>query len=175
MEEMTTQTLSGPEMTGSHPTHDISASNLPFLDTGDHALDAKYRLTLPAGARAAFMDGGVLLPWTGPCIAVFTEAGFARWMAHAKRVLPDAGYDNPAAHIRFAYSQGSRFKPDVQGRFQLAERLRLGAGIERDVTIVGVGSRLELWHPQLHSTDVMELSQNLAHHQDEFDLLGDDE
>ena len=105
---------------------------------------------------------------------MLTEEGFRRWIGYAKRVLPTAGYDDPAGHIRFAHAQASRFKPDVQGRFQLTDRLRHAADIDRDVTIVGAGSRLELWNPATYGADLAEYRQNLAFHQDEFDLLGED-
>jgi len=181
MEQQPTSTLQLPESaagpraaadgaTGAHGSLLVT----PFVDTVEHGLDSKSRITLPAAMRPAFVDGGLLTLFKGPCVAVMTDAGFARWIAHLKAVLPTAGYADPAAHIRTAYAQASRFRPDVQGRFALADRLRHAAGIDREVTIVGAGARIELWNPATYGLDLPEWTENLAFHQDAFDLLPDD-
>jgi len=174
VEQLPSTDLTRPESTGTALISTSRALGLPFVDTNEHALDAKLRLTLPSGVRADFVDGGLLVLWSGPCIAVLTEAGFARWIRFARQAIPAAGYDDPAGTIRYAHSQASRFKPDVQGRFQLADRLRFAVGIDRDVTIVGAGSRLELWNPATYGADLVEHRANLAFHQDQYDLLGED-
>ena len=63
------------------------APGLPFVDTAEHTLDGKWRLTLPAGARPSFAGGGLLVLWNGPCLAVLTEDGFRRWIAYANSVV----------------------------------------------------------------------------------------
>ena len=173
MEESPTAALIRPEPTGSASIAVVGRPR-PFVDTLEHTLDTKARLTLPAAVRPAFADGGVLMMWKGPCIAVLTDAGFERWIEHIKDVLPSSGYDDPGGHIRYAHSQASPFKPDVQGRFQLADRLRFAAGIDREVTVVGAGSRVELWNPATYGLDLGEFKQNIEFLQGTFDLLRDD-
>ena len=171
MEAQPTDTLVHPD---SNDTAVISNSAAPgpFVDTLELTLATKVRITLPASIRPAFADGGLLVMWKGPCIALLTAAGFDDWIAHLRNVIPAAGYDEPGGHIRYAHAQASRFKPDVQGRFILADRLRFAAAIDRDITVVGAGSRVELWNPATYGADLGEFRQNLEFHQDEFDLLG---
>jgi MraZ protein len=141
-----------------------------FTDTVEQAVDAKFRVALPASARPAFADGGLLTPWTGPCVAAMTAAGFERYVEQLRRRLPASGFTNPAAHLALAHAQATAFKPDIQGRFILPERLRFAAGIDRDVTVVGAGSRVEFWNPATYGLDLDEVRQNLVFVQGDIDF-----
>lgn len=147
-------------------------ADAPFLDVVEHSLDAKSRLTLPAAHRAAFVDGAVLTIWRGPCLAVLTQAGYSAWIDRLKQVLPDSGLDDPSGTLVFAHTSSTRVKPDIQGRFQLPERFRTAAGIDRDVTLVGAGSRIEVWNPASYGPDSAEHRRNLEYVQTtvDFDL-----
>lgn len=144
-----------------------------FVDTIEHTLDSKFRLTLPAAMRPAFIDGGILILSKGPCVGVMTLAGFDQWVGYLRSKLPTSGFQDLGAHLSYAHAQASRFKPDVQGRFQLSDRLRFAAAIERDVTVVGVGRRIELWNPANYGLELDEYRQNLEFLQDGFDLVED--
>lgn len=141
-----------------------------FTDTVEQAVDAKFRVTLPAAARPAFAEGGVLTPWPGPCVAALTTEGFERYVAQLRKRLPEAGFDKPGAHLSLAHAQALAFKPDIQGRFLLPERLRFPAGIDREVTVVGVGSRIEFWNPATYGADLEDIRQNLAAVQADIDF-----
>jgi MraZ protein len=146
-------------------------SVLRFTDTVEQAVDAKFRVTLPASARAAFVEtGGVLTPWPGPCVAAMTAQGFERYVEQLRKRLPGSGFDNPGAHLSLAHAQSVSFKPDIQGRFIVPERLRHFAGIDREVTVVGAGSRVEFWNPATYGLDLDDMRQNLAHVQGDIDF-----
>ena len=83
---------------------------------------------------------------------------------------PRLGLRQPGAHLALAHAQAISFKPDIQGRFLLPERLRHPAGIDRDVTVVGAGSRVEFWNPATYGLDLDEVRQNLAHVQGDIDF-----
>jgi MraZ protein len=146
-------------------------SVLRFTDTVEQAVDAKFRVTLPASARAAFVEaGGVLTPWPGPCVAAMTAQGFERYVEQLRKRLPASGYDSPGAHLSLAHAQAVSFKPDIQGRFIVPERLRHFAGIDREVTVVGAGSRVEFWNPATYGLDLDEIRQNLVAIQSDIDF-----
>ncbi|MGQ9524247.1 MAG: division/cell wall cluster transcriptional repressor MraZ [Armatimonadota bacterium] len=44
--------------------------------------------------------------------------------------------------------------PDAQGRILIPESLRQYAGIKKDVIVVGVGDRLELWSPERWASEM---------------------
>ena len=48
---------------------------------------------------------------------------------------------------RVWFSAARPFTPDKQGRFAIPQTLREYAGLERDVMVLGVDNRIELWNP----------------------------
>ena len=47
--------------------------------------------------------------------------------------------------MRFFLSGANEVEPDKQGRVLIPGNLREAAGINKDVILVGVGSRIEIW------------------------------
>ena len=50
--------------------------------------------------------------------------------------------------LRMLFAGASECEPDKQGRILLPQRLREHAGIEKEVVIIGVMSRMEIWSKQ---------------------------
>jgi MraZ protein len=76
-------------------------------------------------------------------LAVYPERYFERTRAHipSPEQLSDGGHE----WRQFEYSQSALLDPDNQGRILIPERLLKRAGIGREVTLIGVRDRLELW------------------------------
>jgi MraZ protein len=51
--------------------------------------------------------------------------------------------------------------PDKQGRVPISPALRKYAGIDRDVAVVGLGSRVEIW-------DATSWAEYLTRHEDDY-------
>ncbi len=168
MEQAPTYSLSGE----SSPTVDLTPLGplLPLTDAVDHGLDVKSRAVLPAAVRPAFLEGGFLTMWVGPCVAAFPATSFTTWVDRIRGQLATSGFDDPAAHVRYVHARSARFRPDLQGRFVLPDRFREAAGIEREVTVVGVGDRVELWDTATYGRDLDELEQNISFLQSTYDL-----
>src|SRR3546814_20880793 len=49
---------------------------------------------------------------------------------------------------RVLFAGAEQGTPDKQGRIGIPTFLRASAGLERDVVVVGVGDRVEIWAPQ---------------------------
>lgn len=149
-----------------------AATVVPYLDTTEHVLDAKFRVVVPATVRPLYVEGGVLSLWAGPCVAAFTPEAFLEWRTFITGQLAASGFDDPGAHVRYVNARSTPFKPDIQGRFLLPDRLRLAAGIDRTVTITGAGNRMELWSSAtyLGQVDTAEMDQNIAFLQATYDL-----
>lgn len=127
-----------------------------FVGEYPHTLDAKHRVLLPAELRGPLVGAAVAVRWDGPCVALFTRAGYDAVVDNIRTVpraddqfQPGADRPNPSASLRYI-SRGTRsVAPDPQGRFVLPEFLRAHARIERDVIVLGVRDRVELWRPDL--------------------------
>ena len=62
---------------------------------------------------------------------------------------------------RFLYGRASECPVDSQGRVLLPVVLTESVGLGREVTLVGVGERVEIWHPD--KWDAAEAAQRAAY------------
>ncbi|WP_255373781.1 division/cell wall cluster transcriptional repressor MraZ [Demequina sp. NBRC 110052] len=114
-----------------------------LLGTFMPRLDDKGRLILPAKFRGRLASGLVATRGLDRCIFVFPIDEFTE--VHNR--LRKAPLENKGArdYLRsfLAYAQDDI--PDKQGRVLLSQPLRKYAGIDREVAVVGMGSRVEIW------------------------------
>lgn len=111
-----------------------------------HTIDAKNRMSLPVefrheltrrGERSPILTNGHL------CLDLFARED---WDEYEKRIVAIADVD-PAAQefVRMRVSGASECPIDRQGRILVPPHLRQHAGLEREVTVAGVGRLIELW------------------------------
>lgn len=114
-----------------------------FLGTFTPRLDDKGRLILPAKFRGRLSTGLVCTRGLDRCIFVFPVDEFH---AHHER-LRRAPLENKGArdYLRGFLAFATDELPDKQGRILLSPALRSYAGIDREVAVVGLGSRVEIW------------------------------
>lgn len=114
-----------------------------FLGEYHHSLDDKFRVILPADFRPALAGGAVIGAFPGGCLAVYTRAEFERVSEEIQEKLRRGEYDLDAA--RAFFSDAKEVTPDRQGRVAIPFSLREYAGLEREVTVTGVLTRVEIW------------------------------
>lgn len=119
---------------------------MSFTGEYRHNIDAKGRLIIPSRLREALPDNNVVLSvWLDGCIAIWSESG---WNDIDER-LRQQGNSAPAARAlaRVINASASPDRIDSQGRITVPQHLRERAGIEREVVVIGAGSRGEIWSP----------------------------
>lgn len=120
-----------------------------FCGDSSHSVDAKHRVFLPkrfqselpldeSGARVAVLTRGL-----DGCLYLFTEAGLEQALERMDTEA-FAGADHRKLQ-RLFFSYTSRVTLDASGRLLLPEKLRKLAGILKDVVMVGVRQRVEIW------------------------------
>ena len=114
-----------------------------FLGTYAPKLDDKGRLILPAKFRDELSRGVVLTRGQERCLYVFAESEFER---HVEKIrgaplTSKAGRD----YLRLFLSGASAEVPDKQFRVTIPPALREYAGLNRDLTVIGAGTRAEIW------------------------------
>ncbi|KQS59698.1 division/cell wall cluster transcriptional repressor MraZ [Geodermatophilus sp. Leaf369] len=113
---------------------------------GSHALrlDEKGRLALPVRFRDLVSDGVVLTKGQENCVYALTHARVAEIQAAraATMARDDAGR---RAMARLGFGSMVELEPDKTGRITLPAGLREYAGLDRDVVVVGVDTRFEIW------------------------------
>lgn len=114
-----------------------------FLGTYAPRLDEKGRIIMPAKFADDLADGVVLTRGQERCIYVFAHAEFER-MHDTLRQAPVTSKD-ARNFLRVFLSGAHAETPDKQRRVTIPPTLRAYAGLDRDLTVAGVGSRLEIW------------------------------
>ena len=114
-----------------------------FLGTFLPRLDEKNRLILPAKWRPAFDGGIVMTRGQERCVFAFPRAAFESFVDE----LAGAPLSNKDArdYSRMLLAGAQDEVPDKQGRITLAPLLREYAGLTKDLAVLGVGRRLEVW------------------------------
>ena len=115
-----------------------------FVGSYPLRLDEKGRLALPVRFREQVADGMVIKKGQERCIYGLTMARVAE---QSSALAARAPADTAAARMRQRMSFGSmvEIEPDKTGRITIPASLREYAGLDRDVVIVGVDTRFEIW------------------------------
>ena len=131
----------------------------------NHTLDAKGRIIIPAKLRDQLGDSFVVSKGLDGCLFVFPPAEWEK-LANQLQALPLTNTD-ARKFSRYFLAGASEVEVDKQGRALLPANLREEAGLEKDVVLCGVGSRVEIWAKEVwsdvsHYEKVEELAENLA-------------
>lgn len=118
----------------------------PFLGTYTPRLDDKGRLILPAKFRSQLASGLVMTRGQERCIFVFPLDEFRR--IHEQLRTAPVTSKQARDYLRVFLSGASDEVPDKQGRVSIPQMLRTYAGLDRDVAVIGAGTRVEIWDAQ---------------------------
>jgi MraZ protein len=114
-----------------------------FLGTFSPRLDDKGRLILPAKWREELSGGLVITKGQERCLYVFAMPEFQRLTERMREAPLSARASRDYSRVFFASAHDE--VPDRQGRVTVPAPLRAYAGLERECTVIGANSRLEIW------------------------------
>lgn len=114
-----------------------------FMGEFSHSLDAKGRVIIPAKFRKGLGDNFVATRGLDNCIFLYPMNEW-KILEEKIRQLPLTKSD-ARAFSRFFLSGASECELDKQGRINLPINLRSYASLEKDVVIIGVSNRVEIW------------------------------
>jgi len=118
-----------------------------FYGEFEHSIDRKGRLILPAKfrevAKANFIERFFVTRGLDKCLFMFSEE---EWKAQEQKfkALPFTKKETRKFN-RIYFSGAVDVQIDGQGRFIVPQYLKDFAGIKRDVVIIGVANRIEIW------------------------------
>ncbi len=131
-----------------------------FLGEYSHSLDEKGRVVMPSKFRVGLAGGCVLTKGQERCLYVFPTD---RWDEEASQVLKLPRTDRRARNYsRSFFASASDQTLDRSGRCQVPEPLRQYAGLTKDVTVVGVADRIEIWDTETWETIATEADDYYA-------------
>ena len=114
-----------------------------FLGEYSHSLDEKGRIVMPSKFRAGLAGGLVITKGQERCLYVFA---MDTWDQESARVQRLPRTDRRARNFsRSFFASASDQRLDRTGRCQIPEPLRIYAGLDKDLTVVGVSDRIEIW------------------------------
>lgn len=114
-----------------------------FLGEHQHTLDDKGRLILPSRFRDDLADGLVFANGQERCIDVYPREAF-RERVEQLRSLPRED-ERARQYLRVFLAGAHEEKPDRQGRVTVPPRLREYAKLDRELTVNGADTKIEIW------------------------------
>jgi MraZ protein len=114
-----------------------------FMGEYNHTIDTKGRVIVPSKFRETLGDEFVVTKGLDGCLFVYDNQ---EWTAFEEKLkaLPITNKD-ARAFVRFFLAGAAGVEVDKQGRILLPASLREFAALEKDVVLIGVGSRIEIW------------------------------
>lgn len=110
----------------------------------EHSLDVKGRLIMPSKLREDMGEKFIITKGLDGCLFGFSQDEWTNFEEKLK-TLPLTN-KNARDFVRFFLSGAIECEIDKQGRFLISANLREYANMEKDVVIIGVGTRLEIWN-----------------------------
>ncbi len=114
-----------------------------FLGTYEPKLDDKGRLILPAKYREQLAGGLVITRGQERCLYVFPMREFEE--IHEQLRAAPLTSKQARQYLRVFLSGAADEQPDKQGRITIPANLRSYAGLGRDLAVIGMGTRVEIW------------------------------
>ena len=115
-----------------------------FIGEYEHNLDTKGRVTMPAKLREDIGDTFIVTKGLDGCLFAYSTVEWNNFEEKLKS-LPLTN-KNARDFVRFFLSGAIECEIDKQGRFLIPNNLRTYAKLEKEVVIIGVGTRIEIWN-----------------------------
>lgn len=125
-----------------------------FMGEYQHSLDSKGRIIVPAKFRDPLGGECVVTRGLDQCLFLYPQSEWAN-VEEKLRQLPLTQRD-ARAFVRFFFSGATDLEFDKQGRIMLPAGLREYAGLSKDVVVIGVSTRVELWSREIWENYVSE-------------------
>ena len=115
-----------------------------FIGEYEHSVDAKGRVIMPAKLREDTGEKFIVTKGLDGCLFAYSKTEWSNFEEKLK-TLPLTN-KNARDFVRFFLSGAVECEIDKQGRFLIPNNLREYATLEKEINIIGVGTRIEIWN-----------------------------
>ena len=136
-----------------------------FMGEYNHTIDAKGRLIVPSKFREILGDTFVVTKGLDGCLFVYDNE---EWGVFEEK-LKSLPITNKEARqfVRFFLAGAAEVEVDKQGRILVPNVLREFAELNKDVVLIGVASRIEIWSKERFEgmtayEDMDEIAEHMA-------------
>ncbi len=114
-----------------------------FIGEYQHTLDPKNRIIMPSKFREKLGDSFVMTKGLDNCLFVYSSQ---EWTIVEEKLksLPMTNKD-ARAFVRFFFAGACECELDKQGRVLMPNNLKEYAKIDKELVIIGVSTRIEVW------------------------------
>ncbi|MCL2579588.1 MAG: division/cell wall cluster transcriptional repressor MraZ [Oscillospiraceae bacterium] len=133
-----------------------------------HALDAKGRVNFPSKIRDALGERFFLTRGLDGCLFVYSAEGWGA-LEDKLRALP---ISKSRDIQRFFLASVCEVEPDKQGRILIPTNLREYAGLDKDIVIIGVSERAEIWNSENWNAKLTAMTTDIKRMEETMDELG---
>lgn len=120
-----------------------------FIGEYSHTIDTKGRLSMPARFRGLLGAHFIVTKGLDQSLFVYPEDEW-KILEEKLKKLPLTN-QNARAFVRFFFSGATECELDQQGRIRIPSNLREHASLEKEVVVIGVGTRVEIWSQKVWS------------------------
>lgn len=109
-----------------------------------HTIDTKGRIIVPAKFRTELGERFIITKGFDGCLYGYS---LEEWNGIEEKIktLPLITGKDARNFTRFFFSSAIECELDNQGRILISQSLREHAGLEKDLVIIGVSTRIEIW------------------------------
>ena len=113
----------------------------------NHNIDSKCRLILPSKFRTELGDRFIVTKGFDGCLYGYSVDEWKN-IEEKIKTLPLVTGKDARNFTRFFFSSAIECEIDSQGRILISQNLREYAMLQKEVVIIGVSSRIEIWSKQ---------------------------
>ncbi len=143
---------------------------MSFVGKHSRQLDDRGRFVLPAKLRDKIE--GVVYITKAPfenCLNLYTEQEWEN-IAEVMRQLPITTDEFAAQFHRDFFASADSFEVDKQGRIPLTEDLLNCAGLKKDIVLIGVNTKIEIWSAESFGARSVNSAENIREGMRKFNL-----
>lgn len=115
-----------------------------FIGEYEHSVDSKGRVIMPVKLREDIGEKFIVTKGLDGCLFAYSISEWTNFEEKLK-TLPLTN-KNARDFVRFFLSGAVECEIDKQGRFLIPSNLREYATLEKEINIIGVGTRIEIWN-----------------------------
>ena len=114
-----------------------------FIGEYNHTLDPKNRVIMPSKFREKLGDSFVMTKGLDNCLFIYSSRDWSI-VEDKLKSMPMTNKD-ARAFVRFFFAGACECDLDKQGRMVIPNYLKEHANIDKELVIIGVSTRIEIW------------------------------